>query len=150
MVHLVYAFEYFNYIFNGFQKTFFFSLNKIKNPSYREKLIKLGKEAAEHNLSNAIQVMWEFHDEPKLKFYQEYYSIVEENKSGKSTDLKKTSTSMSITKKKSRITDLKFVNNPKSMQTDMSDNDMNIDELKKKQEELGKRLLLKIRKHEPK
>lgn len=134
----MYAFENFSALFKDFQKSFYFSLNKIKNPSFREKIIKLGKEAAEHNLSNAIQIMWEFYDEPKLKFYQEYYAIVEENKSGKCNDLKKTSTSMSISRKKSRITDLKFVNNPKLMHSEMSDGEVNMDELKRKQEELGK------------
>ena len=150
LLHLIKAFNYFSELISNFDQDITVALEKINKQENRNSYLKIGKLAQTENMTNAIQIMWEYTKERKVKFYKDYYKIIEDNKvKQESNDYNKTdnfsiSPVIKLRKRKSKILELNKIENPKDNlviqeNTDASfHNDINIEIVQKEEEELSK------------
>lgn len=54
-------------------------INKIKTDKSISKILEIGEKSRKMKLSNSTHIVWEFSQEPKLRTYNEYLEIIQEN-----------------------------------------------------------------------
>lgn len=142
--HAILAYGFFFEYFKNFNEEVKEALEKIHLLPYRNELLRLGQLCVECNISNPIQICWEFTDEKRLDYYKQYHEIIKENKENKETrkastdEIKKLGIISSPSKLRSRLYKAKSKHVELNQDAiDLSD-EINTDILIKKESELSK------------